>query len=142
MAWYKDVIGKIKSALYSGGKPVNPDVPNIVDERTPDAADDWVFGGGWMLFRSTDVDEARYLHDAKILEVDFLSGNLVQYYNVTEEEARGFYNTDSPGRYIWNVFRIPEREFAYITFAGKQERKGPNVVRELSESEKRKHGFI
>jgi hypothetical protein len=139
---FKGFIGKLKSFLFTGGKPVNDSAPpNIVDERKPDAADEWIFNGQWLMFRSSDVDEARYFHDEQLLEISFLSGNLCQYPNIPVEMAREFYHTASPGRWCWDNLRIPEREFVYITFSGRSPKKGPNVIRNLSATERRKLGI-
>jgi hypothetical protein len=59
----------------------------------------------WTVLASSNVNEIRYLWQDKILEVEFLSGALYQYFQVPVEVFLEFLRAGSPGRFVWNYLR-------------------------------------
>lgn len=148
MGFFSNLIGKIKARYITAGKPASTTgsniPPNTTDDRTPQGSDEWLFGGYWLTVASSNVDEIRYLYDARILEVKYLWGGVYQYYQVDEQTARQCYDTDSPGRFVWRTFRASESRFPYVFLPGVSEKKtsyAPNVIRPLTEAERRKKGI-
>lgn len=68
----------------------------------------------WHQMASSNVDEVRYIADEELLEVAFLNGYYYQYYNVPPKVFLAFLQTNSPGRFVWNVLRADGYEYARI----------------------------
>jgi hypothetical protein len=49
---------------------------------------------------SSNIRSVGYEADIEILEVEFTSGSIYQYFDVPESEYEGLMNTSSKGRYL------------------------------------------
>jgi hypothetical protein len=102
-------------------------------------------GGDWVQMASSNVDEIRYLAADAILEVIFLNGYHYQYYRVPPQVFLDFLQTDSPGRFVWNVLRADGYEYARLgagafpVYRTGNVRPTANVVRRLLPEEQRAH---
>ena len=58
---------------------------------------------------SSTIASAGYDVNQRLLEIEFISGGVYQYFNVPESIATGFFNASSHGKYfhdhIRNVYR-------------------------------------
>lgn len=65
--------------------------------------------GAWVKLNSSNVDEIRYVAQDKALEVRFLDKGKgsahYRYLDVPASVFLRFLETDSPGRFVWNVLR-------------------------------------
>lgn len=120
--------GKVQSFLwhlFKDAPEAEQRIPEPPPANDPDAGDweEW-FGGvekalaesrpgdfdeslaeQWHKMASSNVDEIRYVPDARTLQVLFLNSYAYEYYNVPANVFTDFLRTDSPGRYVWNVLR-------------------------------------
>lgn len=74
-------------------------------EAAPGTVDAWLEDGSWLYTASSDVEAIRYIIEDQLLEVEFKTGSYYQYFDVPPEVAKRFYNTDSPGRFVWSHLR-------------------------------------
>jgi hypothetical protein len=107
--------------------------PVPVDERSTDPAWQWAASGQWVHLASSNVTAIRYIEDARILEVEFHGGGVQAFYSyfaVPPEVAVGFYNADSPGRYVWRVLRGEGFHYVRISaLSGARVPRGSRVIR-------------
>lgn len=54
---------------------------------------------------SSNISSAGHDPDKKILEVEFLNGDIYQYSPITSEGFQLFMNAPSKGKFIWNHIR-------------------------------------
>lgn len=80
-----------------------------------DATDKMLMEGQWQHMASSNVEAMRYLWDDQTLEVEFKNGAFYQYFQVPPHVAKGFAQTDSPGRFVWNFLRDV---YSYVKLSG------------------------
>jgi hypothetical protein len=89
----------------------NPPMAEFVDEEDVPAAielthnEQFLVDGGVWHAGSTNVSSMSWDYKTKTMTVEFLTGAVYEYYNVSLDVAVGMIETDSPGRYVWNVLR-------------------------------------
>lgn len=122
---------KAKPQPYNSAvAPVQPE-EDILEALPATPADQWAYSGTELFLASSWVDSVRYFWNERILEVVFKRKNglgaVVQYNDVEPELAKGFYDTDSPGRYVWRHFYHRD----YVLLAGVTPYVSPksNVIR-------------
>ena len=54
----------------------------------------------WVYVESTDLKAVRYDDDGLVLEIEFHSGGVYQYYDVPEAIFHELLNSDSKGKYF------------------------------------------
>lgn len=122
------------------GSP-NPDVPVGVpvdangnalipdlSGRAPTRNEAALIAGQEIHLGSTNVGAIWYAWEPRRLFVRFLDGSLYAYENVPLDVAVGMVETDSPGRYVWNVLRADA--YAYRCLAkGTRKNPKPQVIR-------------
>jgi hypothetical protein len=92
-----------------------------------DEIGNFLLSGTWLQAASSNVEAWRYEWGAQVLEVEFKDGSVYNYYDVPPGVARAFYNSDSPGRFVWRSLRD---QYDYVRLFGpSRERTKPTVVR-------------
>lgn len=76
---------------------------------------------------STNVKQVWWFAEAERLFVEFLDGSLYSYEGVPLAIAVGMVETDSPGRYVWNVLR--PNGYAYRRLVKGSAKAKPQVIR-------------
>lgn len=104
----------------------------IYDASQLDVIDEFILAGEWLTVASSNVEAWHWLSadgqlNNGLLEVEFKSGAIYNYYDVPYSVARAFYETDSPGRFVWNHLRDVYGYARVIASSGP--RKGPSVIR-------------
>lgn len=108
--------------------PVGDDTIPELRGREPTHNERVLIGGEPIKAGSTNVDEFWWVWQERRLYVRFLDGSLYAYDGVGLAVAVGMIETDSHGRYVWNVLRAdgyPYRKVAAATGP----RRAPRVVR-------------
>lgn len=136
------LISRLKSLVGFPAREVSTQVtpvtvPTPTQQQPPqeppvstDPAIQFLQSGEWLLVGSTNVAEWRYLWEDQILEVEFLTGGVYQYYDVPVPVARGFYYTSSPGRYVWQFLR-DRYPYAKLEGVSTTRKRKPQVIRTL-----------
>lgn len=115
--------------------PVAPSQPTSAPptqvQPDEDEATKFLKSGSWLFVSSSNVHEWRYLWEDEVLEVEFLSGSIYQYYGVSMDTARDFFNTLSPGRFVWHILRAQGYDYTLLSGVStkKTGRQKPNVIR-------------
>ncbi len=81
--------------------------------KREEPGDEWIYGGDWMSFPSSNVQEARYLREHQQLFIIYHDGSAYQYDQISEDEARSFYVAPSHGKWVWDNLRVRSTIFGY-----------------------------
>ncbi len=106
------------------GNPLIPDLGG----RNPTRNEAALIAGQEIHLGSTNVGAIWYAWEPRRLFVRFLDGSVYSYESVPLDVAVGMVETDSPGRYVWNVLRA--NNYAYRRLAaGTKANPKPQVIR-------------
>ncbi len=108
-----------------------PDIPEL-EGRKPTHNEEVAIAGQPVYVGSTNVSNVWWNWKAKRLFVRFLDGSLYSYEDVPLPVATGMIQSDSPGRYVWNVLRADGYDYHRLSKGAGGKRK-PQVIRKHSE---------
>lgn len=81
---------------------------------SPGTADHFVYVGEWVNRPgSSNVAGYGYSFKRRVMNIKFNNGTEYQYYNVPPEKARALFDSDSAGKAVWRLFRVPGSKWAH-----------------------------
>jgi hypothetical protein len=101
-------LDRLRHAIKQGEQDLRDQVRRAFDSPLQQ-----FLAGGMTDVTSSNVATIQWLREEEMLFVGFRSGAWYGYYDVSEREAIGFYESGSKGRAVWDMLRVRGSRWAH-----------------------------
>jgi hypothetical protein len=140
--WFKWKKRTNKPEVQPPSRPINDFLDDLDDlpEAIPLTPDEQLaFSGEWLYLSSTNVHGIKYNWNDKTMDVEYQFGRFYTYFDVPPEFFIEFVKADSPGSFVWEEIRRPNK-FGYIGWKvpGATRPPGGKQIQVVEEDDKKK----